>query len=104
MSKSREKTAEEIKAEFLNHIRYLVKYWNDAPDRDCEGKLNGLAFSILGAIDGVTVGLPGFILAPLVHEDDKEYDIERGNDYYPENHDSDVKCDISGDLHDSFYE
>lgn len=101
---SREKTEEEVRDEFLNHIRGLVVYWNKVDDRDCEEKLSGLAFSILAALDGCSGGLCGFIVAPSPHEDDKQYHIDEGRNYYAENYNSDVKCDIAGGLHDLFYE
>jgi hypothetical protein len=100
---SREKTEEEVRNEFLNHIRHLVKYWNTIDDRPSEEKLNGLAFSILAALDGGAGGLCGFIVAPNTHEDDKQYHIDEGRNYYPENHNSDVKCDIAGSLHEFYY-
>lgn len=102
MKKPRQKTEEEVRKEFLDHVRHLVEYWNDVDDRDSIGKLNGLAFSILVAIDGESM-LPGFILVPCPHEDDKKYNISRKRNYYPENHKSNVKCNISGSLHDQFY-
>ena len=100
---SKEKTEDEVREEFLAHIRMLVKYWNTQPDRDCEGKLNGLAFSILAMLDGCSTDICGFIVAPHVHEDDKQHCIEHGEDYYPQNHESNIKGDIAGGLHDLFY-
>jgi hypothetical protein len=99
---SREKTMEEVKEEFLNHIRGMVDYWNEIQKDTTKEKLNGLAFSILTMLDGYS-SMPSFIVAPLPHEDDKEYNIENEEDYYPENHNSDVKCDIAGSLHELFY-
>lgn len=101
---SKEKTEDEVRTEFLNHIRHLVKYWEKVDDRDCKGKLEGLAFSILAMLDGTSVDICGFIVAPSTHEDDKQYYIDNGEDYYPQNHESDIKCDIAGSLHDLFYE
>jgi len=97
----KEKTMEEVRDEFLNHIRYLVEYWNNVDERPCREKLDGLAFSILSMLDGSSVDICGFIVAPNPYEDDKKYNIENGNDYYPENRN--VNCDIAGDLHDLFY-
>ena len=101
---SKEKSEDEIRNEFLSHVRHLVKYWGNLKDKNCEEKLSGLAFSILSAIDGSSVNLCGFILAPCPHEDDKQYHIDKGDDYYPQNHESNVKCDIAGSLHELFYE
>lgn len=99
---SREKTMEEVREEVLNHVRGMVDYWNGIEKDTTKEKLEGLAFSILTMLDGCGT-LPSFIVAPLPNEDDKEYNIENEEDYYPKNHNSDVKCDIAGSLHELFY-
>ena len=100
---SKEKTKEEVREEFLGHLRMMVSYWEKLEgNHSTKERLEGLAFSMLVAIDGGT-NLPSFILAPMPHEDDKEFHTNEGEDYYPENHESDVKCDISGSLHEQFY-
>ena len=82
---SREYTKEEVKEQFLNHVRMLIEYWDKESAKETQTeRLEGLAFSILSAIDGESASLPQFVLAPLV--------------YYPENP---IECNISGDLHDS---
>ena len=102
--KSREFTEEEIKEQFLDHVRMLVNYWDKETSKQTQTeRLSGLAFSILSAIDGCSVSLPSFILAPLPHEDDKQYAVDNEENYYPQNHELDIKCDIAGGLHDSFY-
>lgn len=101
---AKQKTEKQVRQEFLDHVRMLVNYWDKETSKtDSREKLEGLAFSILVAIDGEAVALPSFILAPCPNEDDKQYHIDNGEDYYPENHDSDVKCDIAGNLHNEFY-
>ena len=99
----KEKKMEEVREDFLNHVRDMVEYWGDAPNKTEKEKLNGLAFSIMAALDGCSVDIPGFIVAPLPHETAKQHHIENGKDYYPENHNSAVNCDISGELHDHYY-
>lgn len=99
---SREKTKDEVKREFILSIRQSVKIWSKA-DMPCEQKLEGLAHSILATLDGVSNDVCGFIVAPSPHKDDAYYNIENGENYYPQNHYSDVECDIAGDLHDLFY-
>jgi hypothetical protein len=102
--KSREYSEEEIKEQFLEHIRMLVNYWDkDVSNKTQTERLSALAFSILSTIDGCSVSLPAFILSPLPHKDDKEYAIEHGENYYPQNHKLAVKGDIAGGLHESFY-
>lgn len=101
---SREYTEEEIKEHFLNHVRMLVNYWDkDVPVQSQSERLSGLAFSILSAIDGYSGALPAFILAPSPHKDDKKFSIDCAENYYPQNHKSNIKCDIAGSLHGSFF-
>lgn len=101
---SREYTSEEVKQQFIEHVRGLVNYWDrESIVQTQSERLQGLAFSILVAIDGCSTSLPAFVLAPSPHEDDKQYAIDNGDNYYPQNNELDIKCDISGDLHDSFY-
>ena len=93
---SKEKTEQEVREQFLNHVRMLVDYWEkETSKQTLRERLDGLAFSILVAIDGENVDLPPFILAPIPHEEDKQYRIDNGEDYYPENHNSNVKCYIA---------
>ena len=100
---SKEKTEDEIRTEFLNHIRHLVNYWDKVDKPTSKEKLEGLAFSILAMLDGCSGDICGFIVAPSTHEDDKQYNIDNGEDYYPQNHETNVKGDIAGGLHDLFY-
>ena len=102
---SREYTTEEIREQFLDHIRVMVNYWDGIPKETTKEKLSGLAFSILVALDGCAGDLPGFILAPLPHPDDKQFNIDEEENYYPENHEIEdkIKGDISGGLHELFY-
>ena len=101
-----EKTCDEVRDEFLSHVRSLCAYWENADERTLREKLDGLAFSILSAIDGSAASLPAFILAPCPHEDDKEFLESQGKDHYPENHKVEelIKCDIGGSLHELFYQ
>jgi hypothetical protein len=101
--KPTEYTEEEVRDQFLNYIREMVDEWDAANNKTTKEKLNGLAFTILAAIDGNSPDVPSFILAPFPHEDDKQYKIDNGENYYPDNNGIDVKCDIAGDLHEKFY-
>ncbi len=80
---SKEKTEEEVREEFLSQIRTYVEYWSNVNEYDTKRKLEGLAFSILNIIDGCT-SLPGFILSPIINEEDRQYHIDNGEDYYPD--------------------
>lgn len=108
MSKPREMTTEEVRAKFLDMVRSYVDYWADpyhAPGDDLRERLSGLAFSILVILDGDSA-MPGFIVAPHVHEGDKKDCIENGENWYPEprdvEHDA-YEYDIAGHLHEEFY-
>lgn len=92
-----ELTESEVKELFLDHILDMAEYWHQQHGADREQLLN-MAFSILVAIDGAGA-LPKFILAPDPHPEDREFRNSQDDDWYPENHDSDVACDITGELH-----
>ena len=105
---SREYTTSEVRNIFLEYIHQNIHYWETIKsehDYNTHEKLEGLAFSILAALDGVAGGLPTFIVAPLPSKDDKQFHISEGDNYYPENHEIEdkIKCDISGSLHELFY-
>jgi hypothetical protein len=100
---SKEYTKEEVREHFLRHVNSLIEYW-DRDDLDSvktsRDRLEGLAFSIMVVLDGCAMALPGFIVAPFPHENDKEYAILEGDDYYAFNDEDLVKCDIAGSLHE----
>lgn len=96
---SKEKTKEEVQDEFLSHIAGMVDYWENEAGSTTRLKLEGLAFSFLTTLDGCT-NLPAFIVAPVPHPDDKQYAIDQNEDWYPQNDDDKVNCDIAGGLHE----
>lgn len=101
---TKEYTKDQVTENFLQNIKGLCRYWNRIEDQNTIEKLEGLAFSILSCIDGCSGAMPGFILAPLPHEDDKQFHIDEEDEfYYPQNHESKVNCDIAGGLHELFY-
>lgn len=60
-------TVEEARAEFLKHVANMADYWlKTSGATTCREKLNGLAFSILAAIDGSAAALPGFELKAVL--------------------------------------
>lgn len=103
---AKQKTTEEIREEFVKHVWNMIAYWDQqvGGEADTRRKMEGLAFSILSTLDGSSASLPGFIVAPHPHEDDKEYMIQNGEDYYPYNDSDDVVSDIGGSLHEVFYD
>jgi len=103
-----EYTEDEVRQAFLEHVWQTIDYWDGAYDQKvaqyaCREKLEGLAFSLLVMLDGCSADLPGFIVAPCPHPDDKAYLQGEGENWYPENHDTDIACDIGGGLHDIFH-
>lgn len=113
MAEPREKTREEIRAEFLRHIWNMVRYWDELgpdplgkfPERTQRDRLAGLAFSILATIDGCSPEVTGFLMIPNPHPSDKQFLWNTGENWYPE-----AKggvggcCDIGGGLHEVFQE
>ena len=104
-------TEDEARERFLDHVWTLIRFWQaESKTQDTQGKLEGLAFSILSALDGSAAGLPRFIVAPSPHKEDREFCAREGLDwwreegddrnrhlYWPEN--EPANCDISGGLH-----
>lgn len=74
------------------------------PGETLRERLESVVFSTLVIIDGRS-GLPSFILAPDPHPDARQYNIDNGEDYYPENKEALalIKGDISGSLHDMLH-
>jgi hypothetical protein len=115
---SKEWTRDEIREQFLRHIRIMSKYWAECdisrPEfqesmkrngGEIPYRLNGLCHSILAMLDGCTVDIPGFLLIPNPHPSDKEYCISRGQNYYPQvSEEAGDFVDIGGALHEQFYE
>jgi len=91
MTEPREYTEAEISQQLIEHVWHLIDYWGKSVSTERE-KMVGLASSILAVLDG------GFIVAPSTSRVDKQYNIKFKENWYPQNHDSNVKCDISGGL------
>ena len=86
---SRQYTLEEARDLYLDHIRGLVRYWNqdrlgskNDPPKSQLDRLSGLAFSILVLFDG-GAELPGCLIIPNPHPSDKQYCIDEDTDYFP---------------------
>lgn len=100
----RELTEEEVRERFLKQVAVLIQYWEtESRTPDLHGKMTGLAFSILSMLDGCSMGIPGFIVAPSTNRDDKAHRQAHHEDWYPQNHEANVNCDISGGLRDQLY-
>ena len=99
----REYTEDEVRDMFMGHIRMLINYWDKETRKPTRREaLEGFAHSFLVLLDGGSA-LPGFIVAPRPHADDKKFHQENGENWFPENHESNVKCDIGGYLHELLY-
>lgn len=98
----REWTDTEMRRFFCEHVWAMVEWWAvESREPTPRGKLEGLAHSLLSAIDGSAMALPGYVLSPAPHEDDKDYHHRRGENWYPEA--PDVECDIAGNLAQDFF-
>jgi len=101
---SRELTTDEVRAEFLKHVQAIIRNWETVKlaENSVRARLEGLAFSLLVLLDGGSVGLPAFIVAPCPHPADREFHQEEGTNWWPENDWEAAKANISGGLHEDF--
>lgn len=94
---SRAYTEQEVRDHLLEHVRSLVTYWeNESRQPDVRGKLEGLALSILTALDGEAVCLPGFKVTPLSNSENRAYYRCQGENWYSS------RTDVAGCLHEQF--
>jgi len=95
----REYTADEVRKKFLEHVWNIITFWQEVedPSRD---RIEGTVFSILAMIDGTVPDLPGFVVAPAPHEDDREYRKKHGKNYFSKA--PEAPCNIAGNLHELF--
>lgn len=77
------KTAEKIRADFLDTCRATVDYWaGPQVDRGtCHERMSGLLHSLLCIFDGVSGGMPAFDIVARPHPDDKEFHRGEGEDW-----------------------
>jgi hypothetical protein len=101
MGVPRQFTEDEVRNNFLKHLKGLAAYWEKVEGRTCLEKIEGAIFSTLVALDGEADGLPSFIVAPYPDPSDKNFCKDEGENWYPQNNNK-VVCDISGSLHDTF--
>lgn len=108
----REWTRDEVAERFLDQCREIAAYWSgDAPDRSraatggepasVRDRVEGAVHSMLALLDGCSMGLPAFVVAPRPHADDREFMRGEGENWFPVS--GDVACDISGSLHEGFF-
>ena len=95
----RQFTEPEVRHKFLIHLRNIVESWADETGKTDRDKCEGVAFSILSAIDGCSIAIPAFMLIPNPHPDDKNFARKQGENWYPEWSRAEA-CDIAGGLHE----
>jgi hypothetical protein len=102
----REFTRDEVRTLLLEHIWGLIDDWDrNSRAATAREKLEGLAFSILAALDGSSVAIPSFVVAPCPGAGDRAYHASQGENWFPENHAlvNQIKSDLGGSLHGFFY-
>jgi len=76
------KSKEQVRTEFLDHLRGLVRYWCSL-GKPTEETCDGVVFSLLVALDGCS-DLPAFNLSPSPHPEDRAFLESEGEDWYPD--------------------
>tara|TARA_Y100000310_G_scaffold109614_1_gene108012 strand:+ start:1796 stop:2101 length:306 start_codon:yes stop_codon:yes gene_type:complete len=92
---SREYTKKEVQGQFLGAALMDLSYWHNLPDKTCRERMEGLVFSFFVMLDGAT-NMPAFKVIPEPHPDDKEFNIKRDVNWFPDD------CDIAGNLHEEW--
>jgi hypothetical protein len=105
--KPRAYTNEEVQEQIESHILALIRYWEsvdldhpkgtqDKTQSDTYSRLEGLAHSIMAALDGNSGALPGFAIIPIIHDGDVAFHKSEGENYYKgiRSH----KYDVGGNL------
>lgn len=113
MSEPRQYTKEETRENLLRHIAGLIEYWAKSDGvttldgykkYDDYDKIEGAVFSVLSTLDGCSLDVPGFIIAPFGTQEDMEYHKEEcDSNWYAINDPDDVLCDIGGGLHEQLH-
>lgn len=96
--KPRAWTPEEVANMIVEGAVNTAHYWSTSPGcGTMEERVSGCAFSILSMLDGSTMNLPGMDLMPTPHPDDKQYDIDNGENYF------EAGTVVSTSLHDMYH-
>jgi hypothetical protein len=102
MDDPRELTETEVRDNFLELCYGYIRFWEELPEKSLHERMAGVVFSILVMLDGESADLPSFIVAPFPHPDDKEYNRLHGENWYPQNLEQNINCNIAGGLHEYF--
>ena len=82
MTNSKAYTKEEMREMFLYQCRAAAYYWSTVEDRTPREMCDGVVFSMLNIIDGMSGGFPAAIsLMMEPHPDDKEYNISNDENW-----------------------
>jgi hypothetical protein len=103
MSKSRAYTNDEVREMFLRYVWGLIDYWETIRpgEKTMRERLSGCVFSLLATLDGDSPALPGFLVIPSPHVNDKAYLRKNGENWFP--YPPGPRSDIGGCLHELFY-
>lgn len=77
-------TDEETAHKFVTNISGMVEYWSTTEENSPSQKdrMNGLVSDILSMIDGLSPNMPAMNVSMNPHEDDREYLIQMGDQFY----------------------
>ena len=79
---SRVKTKEEVRKKFIQYLKNIGNYWLNLEGKTTKEKMEGFLFSIYNIFDGTSCDMPAFDIIVRPHPDDKQYDIDNGENYY----------------------
>ena len=101
MSNPRAHTKEEMREMFLGQCRVIARYWSKTENNSPIDMCDGVVFSMLNLIDGMSGGFPAAISLVLEpHPDDKEYNISNKENWVEPG--QIINDDLM--LHDNYYE
>ena len=73
---------DEVRDELIRQMKSIAKYWAESERAgDTLDRIEGAMFSTLSMLDGCTLGFPAFDLVATPHEDDKQFCIDRGENW-----------------------
>jgi len=76
-------TQKEVQEMFMRQLWHMVDYWErEERAKTSREKLEGFMHSMLVMLDGGSADLPAFEVIPMPHKDDKQYHIDKGDNYY----------------------
>lgn len=76
-------TSGEVTEQLMETIAHNIHYWQTQPNcGTMEDRVSGVVHSLFAILDGRTLPLPAFDLVPAPCDGDKEYHVEKGENYY----------------------